>query len=252
MQIDWITVSAQILNFLILVWLLKKFLYKPVIQAMEAREQRIAERLEEATSREQQADAERQSFEEQNKQLLQQREQILEQAKQDAATEKRQLVEVAREEVDATRTHWQRQVEQEKDEFFSQLRHQSSQAIQATARKALGELAETELEEQMVHTFIRRLADIDEDTRQQLRETREPVCVATAFELSKTTSNQITVAIQDTFGEDVEVDFVLLPELLCGIELTSGGRRLSWNLADYLEGLSKRIEANFAPLETSD
>jgi F-type H+-transporting ATPase subunit b len=48
MLIDWFTVAAQIVNFLILVWLLKHFLYKPILDAIDAREKRIAaERYEE-------------------------------------------------------------------------------------------------------------------------------------------------------------------------------------------------------------
>ena len=43
MLIDWFTVGAQALNFLILVWLLKRFLYKPILDAIDAREKRIAD-----------------------------------------------------------------------------------------------------------------------------------------------------------------------------------------------------------------
>ena len=42
MLIDWFTVAAQALNFLILVWLMKRFLYKPILHAIDAREERIA------------------------------------------------------------------------------------------------------------------------------------------------------------------------------------------------------------------
>ena len=48
MLIDWFTVGAQVLNFLVLVWLLKRFLYKPVLDAIDAREKGIASRLAEA------------------------------------------------------------------------------------------------------------------------------------------------------------------------------------------------------------
>ncbi|NLX99005.1 MAG: hypothetical protein GXY83_22905 [Rhodopirellula sp.] len=34
MPIDWFTVAAQVVNFLILVWLLKRFLYKPILHAI--------------------------------------------------------------------------------------------------------------------------------------------------------------------------------------------------------------------------
>ena len=42
MLIDWFTVGAQVVNFLILVWLLKRFLYRPILDAIDAREKRIA------------------------------------------------------------------------------------------------------------------------------------------------------------------------------------------------------------------
>jgi hypothetical protein len=48
MLIDWFTVGAQIVNFLILVWLLKRFLYKPILDAIDAREKRIAAELADA------------------------------------------------------------------------------------------------------------------------------------------------------------------------------------------------------------
>ena len=44
MLIDWFTVGAQALNFIILVWLLKRFLYKPILDAVDAREKRVAQR----------------------------------------------------------------------------------------------------------------------------------------------------------------------------------------------------------------
>ena len=42
MLIDWFTVAAQAVNFLLLVWLLKRFLHKPVLAAIDEREKRIA------------------------------------------------------------------------------------------------------------------------------------------------------------------------------------------------------------------
>ena len=48
MLIDWFTVAAQALNFLILVWLMKRFLYKPILNAIDAREKLIAKELADA------------------------------------------------------------------------------------------------------------------------------------------------------------------------------------------------------------
>ena len=47
MLIDWFTIAAQALNFLILVWLMRRFLYKPILNAIDAREKLIAKELAE-------------------------------------------------------------------------------------------------------------------------------------------------------------------------------------------------------------
>ena len=46
MSIDWITVAAQVANFLVLVWLLKRFLYRPILDGIDAREAEIAGRMQ--------------------------------------------------------------------------------------------------------------------------------------------------------------------------------------------------------------
>ena len=62
MVIDWFTVGAQLLNFLVLVWLLMRYLYKPVLDAIDAREQRIAAELATAQKLQAQAQVERDSL----------------------------------------------------------------------------------------------------------------------------------------------------------------------------------------------
>jgi F-type H+-transporting ATPase subunit b len=58
--IDWFTVGAQLLNFIILVWLMKRFLYQPVLDAIAAREQKIAAQLADVAAAK--AQAHRQQF----------------------------------------------------------------------------------------------------------------------------------------------------------------------------------------------
>ena len=62
MSVDWFTVIAQILNFVVLVLLLKKFLYKPVLTAIAAREKLIADEIADAKEKMAQADKERNEF----------------------------------------------------------------------------------------------------------------------------------------------------------------------------------------------
>lgn len=247
MQIDWITVSAQIVNFLILVWLLKRFLYQPVIRAMERREQRIADRLNEAQQREQQAGEQVQRYQDKSDELEQRREEILTKAKEEAEQQKKQLPSEAREEVSEKRDSWQRQADQEKEDFLGNLRRQVAESVQTIARKTLRDLADAGLEEQLAHRFIERLKSLDKKARQALADSSEPARIASAFELDSAVRGRLTRAIHEQLAEGIEVDYTQSPELLCGIELSRGSQRLDWNLADYMEELEAGINEAFSP-----
>ena len=81
MLIDWFTVSAQVVNFLILVWLMKRFLYKPILHAIDAREQRIATELADADAKRAEAEKEREKFQKNNEEFNRQRNDLLGKAK---------------------------------------------------------------------------------------------------------------------------------------------------------------------------
>jgi hypothetical protein len=89
MLIDWFTVGAQVVNFLILVWLLKRFLYKPILHAIDERERRIAKELADADTRKTEAEKERDKFQKRNDEFDEQREELLSKAKGEARAESR-------------------------------------------------------------------------------------------------------------------------------------------------------------------
>ena len=65
MNINWFTVIAQVINFLILVWLLKKFLYKPILNAIDEREKKIADKIKDADAQKALAHKEEENFKKQ-------------------------------------------------------------------------------------------------------------------------------------------------------------------------------------------
>src|SRR4249919_3833463 len=101
MLIDWFTVVAQVVNFLILVWLLKRFLYGPILNAIDAREKRIATELADAEAKKTEAQKERDKFEHKNEVFDQQRAALLSQAMDEAKGERQRRLDTARQESDA-------------------------------------------------------------------------------------------------------------------------------------------------------
>lgn len=251
MEIDWITVSAQIINFLILVWLLKRFLYQPVIQAMDRREQRIQENVNQAVLREQQADEKIQEYAARTAELAQQRDSLLAQAKVDAETHKQQLIDEARQDVNAKRDNWQRQVDMEQAEFMTNLQLRAGQTIQTIARKVLMDLANQELNGQIARIFLDRLKSLDPKIRDALVNSGRPLRINSTFLLEPELQITLSRAIHAQLAETLELEYHQSPELLCGIELLCGDYRLGWNLAGYMDDLETRISSMLSSANTT-
>ncbi|MCP4078189.1 MAG: F0F1 ATP synthase subunit B [Gammaproteobacteria bacterium] len=242
MDIDWLTVFAQIVNFLVLVWLLQHFLYRPVIDAMDRREKRIADRLEEAQQREQTATQKARLYENKRFELEQSSKQRLQEAETAAQQHRVKLLEQSRDEIQQQRDQWQQQLQQEQQDYLRALRKNSVQAIQQTGRHILADLADTELEAQIIAVFLKRLTNMDDDLRQKLQNSASRVDISSAFDLDDATQNLITQIIHQQLNESATVKYKQSSDLVCGILLKAGDYQVSWNLENHLQMLDEQLQ----------
>src|ERR1700733_1656585 len=159
MLIDWFTVGAQAVNFLILVWLMKRFLYKPVLAAIAAREKKIADELQQAAAAQSQAEKERNDLRVQTESLQGQREELLRAAVADAGAQRQRLLDTARKESEDLRSKLTAAATVERAELNRELVTRTRQEVFALTRKTLADLAGTTLEAQMLEVFIRRVGE---------------------------------------------------------------------------------------------
>lgn len=246
MQIDWITVAAQIVNFLVLAWLLHRFLYGPITRAMERREQRIAQRLSDADRKREEAENEARAFHMQQRELSERREQVLADAHADAEAARKRLYEEARQEVEAQKQAWHNDMEQQRAEFLRTIRQRAQNHFFALARRALGDLADAGLEIQMSRIFRKRLAALDPETKAKVatagREAGATATVRSAFALPQDAQHDIAQAVRDEILADAAVRFEQDPAVICGLELKMGGQTVGWSLASYFEALEARVD----------
>ncbi len=256
MLIDWVTVGAQALNFLILVWLLKRFLYQPILRAIDAREQRIASTLADAAAIEAEAREERETYQNKNAVFDQQRTALLEQATVEAKAERERLLDEARQAADAFSARRRETLRNEAHSLGQAIRRQTQKEVFAIARKALSDLATTSLEERLGEVFIRRLQELDGDTRAglaaALKIASAPALVRSAFDLPAEARTAVQDALNKTFASDIRLRFETAPELIGGIELITNGRKVAWNIADYLASLETGIDELLPERDNSD
>jgi F-type H+-transporting ATPase subunit b len=245
MLIDWFTVGAQALNFIILVWLLKRFLYKPILNAVDAREKRIAAELGDADAKRAEAQKERDEFQRKNEEFDQQRASLLRKATDEAKAERQRLLDDARKAADALSAKRQEALRSDANTLNQAIRRRTQQEVFAIARKALTDLATASLEERMSEAFTRRLLTIDGKAKEEiaaaLRTASGPAIVRSAFDLPEAQRAAIKKALIETFLAEVHVRFETVPDLISGIELTTNGQKIAWSIADYLASLEKGV-----------
>lgn len=245
MLIDWFTVAAQVLNFLILVWLMKRFLYQPVLDAIDAREARIAKDLAEAAATKAAAEKERDGFHHKNAAFDEERAALLRTASDEAKTERERLLAAARTAADARGAKSREALKTEAATLGRALRDKAQGEVFAIARLALGDLADTALEQRAADVFIQRLRALDADARARLARAlmtaTEPCPLRSAFELPPRQREEIGRALNETLSAEVPLRFETAPGLVGGIELAAPGQKLAWNIAHYLDALEKSV-----------
>jgi F-type H+-transporting ATPase subunit b len=243
MLINWFTVFAQAINFLILVWLLKRFLYKPILHAIDEREKGIATQLADAEAKTAEAKTDRDDFQHKNQVFDQERAALLKKATDDAGVERQRLLVEARQDADAWRAKRQAALAIELRHLNGEIVRWTQKEVFAIARKTLADLAGASLEERMCDVFVGRVRALTGAARDQMATAcstaNHTVSVHSAYDLPPAQRTAIESAVKETFAPNAHVQFETAPEVVSGIELSTNGHKIAWSIADYLATLEK-------------
>ena len=237
MGLDWSTFVLELINFLILVWILKHFLYAPVKAAIEARRERIAAELAEADSRRAEAEQMREAYEARQQAWEQERSAARAALDQELAAERARRL-------DALQAGLQGQ--RDKAAILDERRARDAErrvqeeALVLAARfgsKLLGRLAGPELEARLAAMVIAELPAISEGHRQALAEgTADPagVRIQSAYPLADMQRGALRNVLQTVAGRDLTCRFSQEPELIAGLRISAGPLVIGANLRDEL------------------
>ncbi|UAM98170.1 hypothetical protein K8354_18145 [Polaribacter litorisediminis] len=247
MDINWFTVIAQVFNFLILVWLLKKFLYKPVLNAVNEREKKITDQLKDADAQRKLAQEKQVDFQQKNEDFDSKKAALLDKAIAEANAEKQQLVALAKKDAKAAGIAMKKAFEEQQEQEKKERAQNTQEQLFAIARRALKEIASVSLENQAIAQFIKHLKALKDQERQQFiaafKSNSKTIFVKSAFTLTAAQKQEITEAVNKLLSAETVFEFKTTPEVISGIELSTNGYKMGWSLSEYLNTLQKSISA---------
>ncbi len=252
----WIVV-AEIINFLILVALLQRFLYKPIMRAMVQREQSIVDRLDSANLRAAEAHATIEQYEQLQADWAATTKGRFHALHQQLETEQNNRLEQIRAELATQRKQWNDALHQEQQACLANLRDQVQVQLIQTVRQTLNDLASISLEQQIVETFLQQMQTLDSVDRQLLQEAVARQAghphwqIITTFPLEQPVQTRLITTVQSHLLPQAQPDafsFEVYPDRACGIELRTQGYKLAWHIADYLDRLENQLNHDLAQI----
>jgi len=245
MTIDWFTFGAQIVNFLVLVWLLSHFLYKPIVKAMQGRDEKIAATVKQAESAQQESEQMLQLYQQKTAELAHAKEQLLAEAGQEVQQWKAEHLAKAHEAVAMARDEWYRGLVRERQSFIREARLRVAKYVHDMSRRVLREIANENLQSRVIDVFLERFDQVSQTQKQaiaaSIANTHHRVFVDSAFLLNEAERKRITAFVQTYVGSDVAIDFREEPDLICGIELRAAGHKVAWSVREPLEEMEQEF-----------
>jgi F-type H+-transporting ATPase subunit b len=244
MTIDWITVAAQIANFLVLVWLLRRFLYRPILDGIDAREAEIANRMQDALLAKEKAKAAEQEHLDLVKALNAQKADLSEAVHREAEAQRDALLAEARSRLELDRAAWQAHIDEETRKYTAKLQHVGGAALLSLTRKALTDLADESLEGRIAHQLGTRIALLADELRTAAGQATEAI-VSSWGVLPQSAQDDLSNSVHAVFP-DVPVRFVSDDEQSAGVILRIGGAQLDWTVDGYIDSLEEVMDSHLA------
>ncbi|MCP4212318.1 MAG: ATPase [Halieaceae bacterium] len=240
MEFNWTTFLLEIINFLVLVWILKRFLYRPVLNIIARRQQDVEQLLQETTAERQSSEALKVRYENRLADWEQEKEGVRRTLQQEMeAARRRGLDELAGELDD----------ERKKQQVLSERKQQESEHLAEIQALSLGadftarllqRLASPELEARLIKVAIDDLDTMSAEQREVVARAwsngNGAIEVTTAYPLDQARQESLRQALARLIDEEVQCNFRQDPELIGGVRLKIDHSVLHANLQDELKG----------------
>lgn len=240
MTFDFYTFIWTIINFCVLLWLLKRFLYKPVLNAMERREHEVQRRLKDAAEAKAAAAHQREEYESLVKNFEAERSDKLQKVKEEMDNLRDNLMKDVKKEGDFKRNELKKSLDRAKTDAEKAWARNWLQTLAKQTDKVLRSLSDTSLDTALFNTFMNRLT-VEPDFGTAFRESGGRITILTSFDLSDTQKNDLKWKLSELFSQEITPDYQKNEEI--GIILSCGYYLLRWTIDAMTERLTEEANA---------
>ena len=248
MELNSSTFILEIINFLVLVWILKRFFYKPVLDVIARRKAGIEETLAKAELRQNEAQQLQQQYEDRLSDWQQEKQQAQRTLETSLQKERQRQMSALQLDLEAER-------QKEKVLIQRKLQNEAQQVIETALQQGaqfashlLSAVAGPELEKLLVNLLLEQLEDLPAKQREQLRSINingaesdstyaiNDATITSAYPLDSTTRQALERACKENLSVNGEFIYQQDPAIIAGLRINIAAWVLAGNLQDELAG----------------
>lgn len=246
MTFDWSTFLLEIVNFLILVWVLKRFLYKPVLNAIARRQADIEKKMAEAQATHAESQMLRQKYEGRLEEWGQERKQAHAALREELKAERDRLMASLQSDLAQERSKAQILEKRRLDELARQCEKTAVQQADLFISRVFTQLAGPEVEAKLVELCLDHLSRLSEAERRALQSAwegmQEPIQILSAYPLAPQQKERLLKILQDLLGKGPAPAFAQEKSVIAGLRISAGPWVFEANLQDELKAFREAAD----------
>lgn len=246
MQIDWWTLGLQTINLLVLVWILARFLFRPIARIVEERQAAAARILDDAKQAREEAKAAEQQAQQAAAEAASARSGLLDDAARQAEQEKQRLLAEARQEADRLRAAATAEIEHMRQSAAAEYGRQAGRLAVDIADRLFARLPESARIKGFVEGLAAALADLPDNIRAEIGAAGAPVALKAARALTPEEAEACGKAIGEALGREVALEVTVEPGLIAGLEIAAPHAEVRNNFRADLDRIAEELSQDEA------
>jgi len=243
LEINWSTFVLEIVNFLVLIWILKRFLYKPVLNVIAQRRSTIENQSAEAQRLHEEAVSLKNQYQSRLSDWEQERQQARDANNQELEIEKARQLDALQVLLAQEREKAKIAEQRRRDEAVREIEHQALQQGAEFASRLLNMASGPELETRLISLLIEELGTLNPHQilliQDRWGDTPETMTICSVYPIAEQQKQLLETALTDILGQSLPMDYSEVPELLAGLHISIGAWVLQANVRDELKGFAE-------------
>lgn len=247
MSIDLFTFFAQMFNLLLLLYLLRRFLYLPVLKAVDERQKFIERELKKAASSHKEALRLEAECRQKMAEIDAQKQEILSQTRAEAAVLAEKLANEAKAQFEADKSQWKQRLAGEQKTFELAMQNLILEHFNKLADGALKQMADVSLNDLILNKLKEKISALPVRKKQEFAaayQNKKQLFVRSAQKISAEQKQKVKdfLRVQLELPEETKFKFEVDKKLVCGVALQADEQLIDWNLAGYMNEFQKNMQ----------